>query len=543
MAAQDAFNPGQEAASVTASPNIQTVQAQFDPNGSANKLIQALGAESTQRGLAGLQEAHNQKKLQEQSMKISGYSQQWAQDHESGAVSQAQLRERFPEMVPVIAARVAEDVGKNQGALLVAKDLEFLNGNDDIRLDSARRAQYIKESKARIFTATGGGKENEFYSSGISSAVDRAYQQEDMKWQGQTAAYQQEVQKTAFAADVTHALYSDNFPAALAELDTNRSQSGSLNNVERNKVIVDTVAQRAFLSGDVTLLQQIPQKYLSTASKAQLEHAGIAIQDQQMKQARWGIEMTNRKREEQARGDTISALDLMLKGGMPNINDYKGNPESIRSVQAVMSSAIYPAHTSEAAASKFEHDLMAASFSGSIGTLPELQEKVLSLPGVNIAEKQAIYKKLPDLLKGTVLMNDEAVQSAYRDNIAIAIPNLQNGISAEMASFLQGKNLGGDARRMYENSITRDVLSFYDQNKQLPGPFEKQTIIKSAISETRDFVERSTKITAATPQASPAAKPVATAPSAQAKPSASPKPTSTKSLVDQEIERRMKAAK
>ncbi len=176
---QDNYNPGQEQRSITAAPNIQTVQARNDPN-SVNQLVAALGADSTARALDEFQQVYKQRQLQDQSMKLESYTQQFMDDHQGGAVSQAQVKARFPEMVPVIAARVAESIGRKQGQLDVAKSVEEINNNDSLRLDTAARAAYIQKARADLFAQIPQG--NEFYASGVVSAMDKAFGEQELKW-------------------------------------------------------------------------------------------------------------------------------------------------------------------------------------------------------------------------------------------------------------------------------------------------------------------------------------------------------------------------
>lgn len=95
-----------------------------------------------------------------------------------------------------------------------------------------------------------------------------AFGQEELKWQGQTAAYHQEVQKTALMDETVTALNSADPKAALAAIDANWGKSSSLNNVERNKVYVDTLIKTAAVSDDIEVLNKIPQAPADYPSKS-----------------------------------------------------------------------------------------------------------------------------------------------------------------------------------------------------------------------------------------------------------------------------------
>jgi len=539
MANQDTFNPGKEAATVTASPNIQAVQARYDPNASADALAAALGSDSTQHALAGFQQVYNERKLQEQSMKIEGYTQQFMDDHQGGAVSQAQLKERFPEMVPVIAARVAESIGRKQGALDVADTIQHINENDSLRLDTAARAAFVAKSRAELFAKIQPG--NDFYAAGVVSAMDRAFGQEEQKWQGQTAAYHQEVQKTALSDEVVTALNSADPKASLASIDSNYANSSSLNNVERNKVIVDTAIKHAAVSDDPDVLKKVPQQYLNADSKAQLYQAELAITGQRWAKYDHAMRFEADQREKVEREGKLGILQKLATGADVNPAQYLSSPGLHAFAVAAMETPTVPESVSQSSVATFRSKLLGASNFAGLGSQAEITKSVFDLKGINPKDRATLVAEIPKLMEGTILMNDPTVKDAYTNQIGYRLDDIMRQAEPHLQSMLNQTNIRGVAMKIFESGVRGRFEATYKDTGEWPKGTAARLLVNEAVAETTSYIDKHADIKALTDMtSSPEPKknahggvdPVKT-------PSASKAPT--KSAVDLEIERRLKA--
>ena len=121
---QVTYNPNTELPKITAQANMLTEQAYRDTNAgnSAKQLADALGIVSV--NTQALADQDERRRIQEQALKIEHYTETFMQDHAGGAVSQAQIKERFPETVPIIAARIAGEIGKGEGEKSFASVVE-----------------------------------------------------------------------------------------------------------------------------------------------------------------------------------------------------------------------------------------------------------------------------------------------------------------------------------------------------------------------------------------------------------------------------------
>jgi hypothetical protein len=237
---QVGYDPRAEALQTTAQPNVQTEQAGFDPRSSkAFQLAEALG--KAQPILDQFNQDYERKKLQDQLMKVDAYKEKFNQDYQGGAVTAAQVKERFPDTVPVVAARVAESIGLDHGKKQINSVIDEINQNDTLRLDPKARAEFIAKKRSEIVGTI--DKDNEFFASGVVKGIDQELRGWENGWQRDTATYHTKVQSDAFTAEVGQALASG---GDLTLIDKKWGVSSSLNNQERKKLVVDTVIAKAY---------------------------------------------------------------------------------------------------------------------------------------------------------------------------------------------------------------------------------------------------------------------------------------------------------
>ncbi len=117
MATQGTFNPGQEAASLSASPNISTVQARFDPNADVNSLVSALGSDANLNRANSMYAEDMKRKTLEQTAKIESYTQGIQDSLGEGArsVTAAQIKLISSELVPTIRFAIDDKLGHQLG--------------------------------------------------------------------------------------------------------------------------------------------------------------------------------------------------------------------------------------------------------------------------------------------------------------------------------------------------------------------------------------------------------------------------------------------
>ena len=526
----DNFNPGQESVAQTASPNIQTQQARFDPNGSVNSLLAALGSPNAQAQMDSFRTAFKERQTQEQSEQVESIKQQFKKDHVSGAVSAAQIGQMRPDLVPVIRARVAESLGKDQGALDAQAHITKIDQDDTLNSDTDARTAYIAKAKAEMFKSIPPG--NDFYASGVMSAFNNSFAQNAGKWQTTTDNFYQKTQEDAFGKEIAQGLESTDPGQAMRD-SFKRFDTSSLNPLNRNTITVATTIQAAIadaanggLRGE-GMLKSIPPEFLNTASKAKLAEAQVQLSSLQWTQHEHMVTFQTQQREQAVRDLNMSSLKAITSGQAPDWGKLVNNPQAFEFAKANLNNSLIPEVSSKSSAATFERRMYDATTVGNIGTPQQVQDKIQADPTMNPSEKVALIAKIPQMLEGHMIMNDERVHTSYSNRISPTLDALGKS-SAQTIGVMQGlANLVGASHKMYESDIRNSFTAWLGTKGDWPRGDDAQKLIDVALERNEKFVQQAGSldnlINQASGKSTPAATPSATpAKTATARPSASP---------------------
>ena len=476
---------------MTASPNIQTERARFDPEDSANALLKALGSQSTQRELENFNRVYQEKKLQEQSAKFDWYVDQFQKDHADGAVSQAQVKGRFPETVPIISARIAEAIGQSQGKKQFQAVIDEIANNDALRLDTNARAAFIAKKRAEITGAVGEG--NDFYGAGVVQGIDKLMAQHELNWQTETAAYHQKVQGEQLSSEVVDAFNSGK-PQALLDIDAKYQASSSLSPIERNKIVVSSAIDLAFTNDDTEILKSIPQRFLNVDSKAALVAAHVQLTERRMSDFRKARELVVTQRQEKYRSAQLEMLQAFQEGRRIDPAAYRDDPEAYQYALKMREAGRLDESTSAANAQGFRNLILTHATVGDMGTEKALSEQILDSPNLNPKEKQKLIEELPKLIEGRALMSDEAVRQPMNDVLGPALRALEDSPNAAVQQLIYGKNLRGDVLRGYDLEIRRSFQAEFEETGRWPTGHRKLELVDRAVDKASKRLQELTSI-------------------------------------------------
>lgn len=524
---QVGYSPRAEALQTTAAPNIATEQARFDPRASsAFQLAEALG--KAQPVLDQFNQDYERKKAQEtllQNMKIDTYKEQFQRDNASGAVTAAQVKEKFPEVVPVVAARVAESLGLDHGKKQINSIIDEINKDDNLRLDSVKRNEFLKRKRDEI--VGGLGKDNEFYSAGVIKGIDQEIRGWENGWQRETANYHTKVQGEAFATEIGQALASG---GDLTEIDKKWGASSSLNNPERKKLVVDTVIAKAYADDNPALLAKIPTVFLNDEYKKQIKQAELQIQQIRITRVRDARFLEQSAREDATRLAKTDMIKKVASGQQVDPGMYRNDPEAFNYAMQLKDAGRLPDVVSVGNATKVRTAILNGS---TVGTMSQNQviDQIMANPAINPKEKQALISEVPKLMEGMILLKDEGVQSALSTRIDARLKVLEGSTNAKIQSLITGGNLRAQAMQVFQQGLESSFTAYFEDNKQWPTGRAKQEIIRVETEKAERLIEELTRIGttavptgpgAATParggpmtpapQPAPAARPAATRP-------------------------------
>jgi hypothetical protein len=502
---QVGYDPRPEGLQTTAQPNVATEQARFDPRtSSAFQLAEALG--KAQPVLDRFQEDYDRKKMQDQLLKEGAYKEQFMKDYQGGAVTAAQVKERFPETVPIVAARVAESIGLEQGRKAVNSIIEEINQRDDLRLDSAKRNEFIAQKRKEYIDSVG-GKDNEFFLSGVTKGFDQEVRGWENGWQRQTADYHAKVQANAFTDEVGRTLDAG---GNLEDVDKKWGQSSSLNNLERKKLVVDTVIQKAYASDDPSLLKKIPTVFLNDEYKKAIKAAEIQIQQLRIQKVRDAQFLENTQREEQTRGAKTDIIQKLASGRGVNPADYRNNPEAFNYAMQMKDQAILPDTVSIANATRVRTAILNGS---TVGTMSQnaVVDQIMANTAINPKDKQKLIEDVPKLLEGMLIMKDDSVTNAMTNRLDPVIKAIETGPFNKLFQA-QGINIRGQALSMFQSNLQQSMQAWFEDPKlgngqQWPVGLEKQRIINEAIQATENNITKMTEMYTKGGAQAPAAAP------------------------------------
>lgn len=508
---QVGYDPRAEALQTTASPNIATEQARFDPRASsAFQLAAALG--KAQPVLDQFNQDYERKKAQDailQNMKVESYKEQFQRDHAGGDVTTAQVKEKFPETVPVIAARVAESMGLDFGKKQVNTLIDEINKDDTLRLDSNARNAFLAKKRAEIIG--GLGKDSEFYSSGVIKGIDQELRGWENGWQRETAVYHTKVQGEAFANEVSQALAAG---GDLTEIDKKWATSSSLNNAERKKLVVETAVAKAYAEDNPALLSKIPTVFLNDEYKKNLKQAELQIQQIRIGKVRDAKFIEDRQREEGVRSAKVDMIGRLAKGEQINPGQYRGDPEAFNYAMSLKDAGRLPEVQSVGNATRVRTAILNGSTVGSMNQ-SQVIDQIMANPAMNPKEKQKLIEDVPKLMEGMLILKDEGVQVAMNTRIDARLKVLEGSTNAKIQSLITGGNLRAQAMQVFEQGLQSSFTAYFEDNKQWPSGKAKQDIIRTETEKAERLIEELTRMGTTAAPTGPAqagtAKPAAAA--------------------------------
>lgn len=498
-----------EALRTVAGPKMQAVQVAADPNSSsAFQLANALGA--AQPVIDKFQEDYNKKKLQDQLLKVDAYKERFKADNTSGNVTAAQVGKMFPETVPTIRARIAEGAGSDYGKTLIQPVLEEVLKNDAIRLDSAKRAEYLKAERQKLLTGLQG---DDFYKSGAIRAIDAELKTYENTWQQQTATYHQEIQAKDFRTKVSEVFTTyggvQGVSDALEQLDAQWKASSSLNNLERNKIVVDEVTKLAFASDNPEMLDRIPDRFLNTESKAELLQMKNAITSKRISDYRNAQYLKGVQREEVVRSGKMEMINKVVEGKPVDPAAYRNEPELFAYAMEMKDVDRLPEIQSVAFSARFRQAILDDSTTDGVSA-DALIKKVLDTPKMNPKEKKALIEEIPTLLEGRLAMDDPMVKNVIELRINPALQALERSTNSVIQRIMTGENLRGQAIHSFEVGVRNAFMAYYQDNKRWPTGKDKLNIVDDQTDKVEKYIAERTKIGGnITPDPAPAPAPAA----------------------------------
>ena len=434
--------------------------------------------------------------MKEQEMKLPAYIEQIKRDYGTGKITAAQVGEIFPEMVPTLRYRVAQAIGEEWGKERMNQVVEEILADENLRLNTEARKEYIERRRAELFSELGG--DNEFYTAGAISAFDKALAAHELNWQRETAAYHIEMMKRQWQNEVVERFDKEG-PDGLLALDAEWKVSGGLNNETRNALLVEAVAQLAYERDDPSILDRIPTRFLNRESKAQIAEYKTRIENTRWSLYTRAVQMQNQAREEEIRNKKTEVLQRFYNGEQIKPGEYRHLPEVEDYVNQILTRPRVNPVESKANAGRLRTRILEAASTGDLshlGITGDLfnEEALITLiqenPNLNPQDAVELINELPKLLEGISLLRDDDVRQQLNDRLRPHLDQLRASLPATLERALGGRSLYGEAMKFFQDDLRRSFLAYYEEKGTWPKGFEKRDLIEAALRRTEDHIYR-----------------------------------------------------
>lgn len=482
---------------------------------SARMLAETLSSISPQ--LAKYANTSRQKEEDAQMAKVRQTTALFMKDREMGAVEATQVKEMFPELSPTVAARIAQSTGELQAKEWALEQVRGILEDDSVRLNTQNRQGAIASIRDQALEMA--QSQDGFYGSGFLSQVDKSMNEFETSWMRETAAYHEDVQAQSFSAQVSEALKGG---GDLLALDDEWKQSSSLNNLERNKILVETVTAEAAATNNAALLKGIPQRFLNAETKA-----AVAKTSQQIETARYsqwvrGKEIQSHARSEATRQGKMAMIEKLSSGGELNPSDYRNNPDLFEYALRMNSQPTMDTTKSISNGSTFRSNILRAGSTGEyreafasdpqfLGSFNEegqvseqaLRDHILSRDDLNGPEKQKLIQDIPMLMEGSNLMRDPDVNTFFNSAVDDDLKVFAQSIPGQTLQF-KGINAQGAVRRRFYDTLQAEVQAYIEDNNAVPRGSAKLDLMRKAETAAMSHL---TQLQASVSKATPVATP------------------------------------
>lgn len=440
-------------------------------------------------------------KEEDQMAKLRFYTEQFMQDKETGAVRASQVKEMFPELVPTVASRIAQATGEIEARRWVQGEIQSVLEDDALRLNTDNRLAYLEQVRERAREMIG---DNEFYGTGFLSQLDRSLNEFETAWMRETASHHEAVQAEAFSNQVAETLRSG---GDLVALDRQWKQSSSLNNLERNKLVVDSVVAEAVATNNPALLERVPDRFLNAESKAQLARTKQQIETAMYSQFVRARELSEYERQQSIRSGKVEILRRLTEGEGVNPAEFYKMPELYEYALRLNSQPTLDGTQSVRNAAAFRSNLLRAGTTGNFmdafagdsqffGDFREeeavsqetLRDHILSRPDLNPSEKQQLLDEIPLLMEGVNLLRDADTtayfQSSVDDDLKVFAQSPQGQVLQVM-----GVNAQGDVRSRFYETLRQEVNAYVEDKGEMPRGQNKLELLRRAEQAARQRLE------------------------------------------------------
>lgn len=430
----------------------------------------------------------------EQMAKLRYYTELFMKDKETGGVTAAQVKKVLPELVPTVAAKIADVTGKLEARKWVEGEIQGILEDDSVRLNTSARQEAIQGIRAKAMGVIG-SQENDFYGDGFLKQLDASLGQYEVTWLQETAKHHEDVMKEGLSNEVLDTIMSGGDVSAI---DSVYKNSSMLDNKERKEVIFKTYLDYAYAAGDMDVLDKIPNKFLNAEYKADIMKAKLQIQDMKWDQFRKTKELDKFVRTREIRQGKINGLEIFVRDGYVDPSPFRNQPQVYDYLTALNRQPRVRDAESTATATKLRTYVQAAGTTGDwvkafandpgLATafkanedvsMEALIDHVSGRTDLNPEEKMAFIRDIPRLMEGVNWMRDPDTTAVYRTvekELTDYLSSIPGGVLKKMNTTPRSQ-----LESVFYTTLRSGMNNFADEHDgKLPIGQEKEKIVDKA---------------------------------------------------------------
>lgn len=268
-------------------------------------------------------------------------------------------------------------------------------------------------------------------------------------------------------------------------LDQYAGSTSSINPVRRRQIIVDQAVALATARRDPTILDRIPQEFLSIP---EIELSVVQTRDKisQLTFDDWNhqvkVEEFNKKA---ALEETQKTILSELQGGTLDITKYMNDPDAYAFARQVRADELVPPAVSASNKARLESTLMSFGTGGFPSDYPgatpleKMRLTIVGADGLTAADRSEMLGKIDTYLAGMDLITDSQANTHYTNTVGIGLQTYLATLDGSMAKKF-GANPTGTVRNVYDSTYQTLVLEAIQEGRWPLVGADKRAMLKES---------------------------------------------------------------
>jgi hypothetical protein len=290
---------------------------------------------------------------------------------------------------------------------------------------------------------------------------------------------------------------------AIRATDREWGVSSSLTNQYRAELASKGLQQRAIQTMDPSYLDMVPPELITPAMRSEIQATRRQVMDLQDRE--FQRQRTRRIQAEQDQANVmIDEINADLAAGkdidprkyytnstafsyarqQEGVNMRVSEVDSKANAMIVRNDILGFGTTNDSKLLESYPDLKAKAERGEALGLRDFLDAVRNDPRLRSSEKNAILADMPRLMEGAAVLRDPVITEAYTSRVFNIAKLTEADMTFQQVAKVTGLDLSGEIKKVYQNSVKRQILGHYSQYGQKPNEGQLDMMIDKAVTES-----------------------------------------------------------